>query len=117
MRIVIVGNGKVGSTLAEQLSGEGHDITVIDKSQKNIDNTLNSLDVMGVCGNGASYRVLLEADVPKADLLIACTSQDEINLLCCLVGKKLGAGNTIASSGTPNTATSWSSCVKSWAFQ
>ena len=96
MRIVIVGNGKVGSTLAEQLSGEGHDITVIDKSQKNIDNTLNSLDVMGVCGNGASYRVLLEADVPKADLLIACTSQDEINLLCCLVGKKLGAGNTIA---------------------
>ncbi|MBQ9966555.1 MAG: Trk system potassium transporter TrkA, partial [Clostridia bacterium] len=56
----------------------------------------NSLDVIGVCGNGASYQVLLEADVPKADLLIACTSQDEINLLCCLVARKLGAKNTIA---------------------
>ncbi|MBQ5813339.1 MAG: Trk system potassium transporter TrkA [Clostridia bacterium] len=96
MRIVIVGNGKVGSTLAEQLSSEDHEIVIVDQNQKTIDDSVNSLDVIGVCGNGASYQVLLEADVPKADLLIACTSQDEINLLCCLVGRKLGAKNTIA---------------------
>ncbi|MGM9639024.1 MAG: Trk system potassium transporter TrkA [Butyricicoccaceae bacterium] len=96
MRIVIVGNGKVGSTLAEQLSNEDHDVIVIDKNQQTIDNLVNTLDVMGVCGNGASYQVLLEAEVQKADLLIACTSQDEINLLCCLVGRKLGARHTIA---------------------
>ncbi|MEA4920908.1 MAG: Trk system potassium transporter TrkA [Clostridiaceae bacterium] len=96
MRIVIVGNGKVGSTLAEQLSGEGHDIVIIDKNQQNIDNSINTLDVMGICGNGASYQILLEADVPKTDLLIACTSEDEINLLCCLISKKMGAKHTIA---------------------
>ncbi len=96
MRIIIVGNGKVGNTLAEQLSGEGHDIVIIDRSQQNIDNLVNSLDVMGICGNGASYRVLIEAEVSRADLLIACTSQDEVNLLCCLVAKKLGARHTIA---------------------
>ncbi|MBQ2690714.1 MAG: Trk system potassium transporter TrkA [Clostridia bacterium] len=96
MRIVIVGNGKVGSTLAEQLSNEDHEIVIVDRNQQNVDDSVNSLDVIGVCGNGASYQVLLEADVPKADLLIACTSQDEINLLCCLVARKLGAKNTIA---------------------
>ena len=96
MRIIIVGNGKVGSTLAEQLSVENHDVVIIDKNQQNIDNLVNSLDVMGICGNGASYQVLLEAEVSRADLLIACTSQDEINLLCCLVGRKLGAKHTIA---------------------
>lgn len=96
MRIIIVGNGKIGNTLAEQLSGEGHDIVIIDRNQQNIDNLVNSLDVMGICGNGASYRVLLEAEVSRADLLIACTSQDEVNLLCCLVAKKLGARHTIA---------------------
>lgn len=96
MRIIIVGNGKVGSTLAEQLSGEDHDVVIIDRNQQNVDNSVNSLDIMGICGNGASYRVLLEADVSRADLLIACTSQDEINLLCCLVAKKLGAKHTIA---------------------
>ncbi|MBQ9966660.1 MAG: NAD-binding protein, partial [Clostridia bacterium] len=87
MRIVIVGNGKVGSTLAEQLSNEDHEIVIVDRNQQNVDDSVNSLDVIGVCGNGASYQVLLEADVPKADLLIACTSQDEINLLCCLVAR------------------------------
>ncbi len=96
MRIIIVGNGKVGSTLAEQLSAEDHEITIIDQNQQNVDNLVNTLDVMGICGNGASYRVLLEAEVSQADLLIACTNQDEINLLCCLVAKKLGAKHTIA---------------------
>ncbi len=96
MRIVIVGTGKVGTTLAEQLSMEDHDIFVIDQNQATVDHLVNTLDIMGVCGNGASYQVLLEAEVQKADLLVACTSQDEINLLCCLVAKKLGAQNTIA---------------------
>ncbi|MBR4875130.1 MAG: Trk system potassium transporter TrkA [Clostridia bacterium] len=96
MRIVIVGTGKVGTTLAEQLSMEDHDIFVIDQNQTTVDHLVNTLDIMGVCGNGASYQVLLEAEVQKADLLVACTSHDEINLLCCLVAKKLGAQNTIA---------------------
>lgn len=96
MRIVIVGTGKVGTTLAEQLSMEDHDIYVIDQNQATVDHLVNTLDIMGVYGNGASYHVLLEAEVQKADLLVACTSHDEINLLCCLVAKKLGAQNTIA---------------------
>ncbi len=96
MRIVIVGAGKVGHTLAEQLSFEGHDIVIIDKSQQIIDSLVNALDVLGIVGNGASYGVLKEAEVDRADLLIACTSHDEVNLLCCMAAKKIGAESTIA---------------------
>lgn len=96
MRIVIVGDGKVGYALADQLNREGHDITVIDNDYEALSNTMNTLDVMGVQGNGASHAVQVEAGVPEADLLIAATSMDEVNMLCCLTAKNLGAKHTIA---------------------
>lgn len=101
MRIVIVGCGKVGTTLVEHLSAEGHDIVAIDNNQAILDNISNIYDVLGIYGNGASYTVQQEAEVSKADLLIATTNFDELNMLCCLTAKKLGAGNTIARIRSP----------------
>ena len=95
MKIIIVGAGKVGSALTQQLSTE-HKVTVIDQNPQLIDNIINIYDVMGVCGNGASYEVQKEAETDRADLLIATTSSDEINILACLVAKKLGVEHTIA---------------------
>ena len=95
MRIVIIGAGKVGWALTKQLSAK-HRVTVIDHSAQLIHNVVNTYDVFGVCGNGASYEVQREAEVDKAELLIATTSSDEINILACLVAKKLGVNHTIA---------------------
>ena len=95
MRIVIVGAGKVGMALTQQLSQE-HNVTVIDQAPRLINNIINIHDVMGICGTGASYEVQKEAEVDKAELLIATTSSDEINILACLVAKKLGVKHTIA---------------------
>lgn len=96
MHIIIVGDGKVGVALTEQLSQEGHDVTVIDSNPKVLEESLQSYDVMVVHGNGASIGVLKDAGVEEADLLIAATSRDEINLLTCIVARKLGAKHTIA---------------------
>lgn len=96
MRILIIGDGKVGSTLIERLSKEDHDIVVIDTNPKVIENAVNSYDVMGVVGNGASYTILKEAEAEKADMIIASTNSDELNILSCLVAKKIGARHTIA---------------------
>lgn len=104
MRIVIVGCGKVGTTLAEQLDRENHEIVLIEKNQDILDGVTNNLDIMGISGNGASDRVLLEAGVNKADLLIAVTPTDELNLLCCLIAKKLGVKSTIARVRNPEYA-------------
>ena len=95
MRIIIAGAGKVGLALTQHLSAE-NEVTVIDQNPQLIDNIINIYDVMGVCGNGASYDVQKEAEADKADLLIATTSSDEINILTCLVAKKLGVQHTIA---------------------
>lgn len=95
MRIVIVGAGKVGMALTQQLSPD-YNVTVIDQDAHLINNIINIHDVMGVCGNGASYEVQKEAGVDKAELLIATASSDEINILACLVAKKLGVKHTIA---------------------
>ncbi len=96
MKIVIVGDGKIGSTLAEQLSREGHEITIIDRSGEPLQQTSEDLDILCVEGNGATYATQMEAGVDSADLLIAVTMSDELNLLCCLVAKKIGARHTIA---------------------
>lgn len=96
MNIIIVGDGKVGVALTEQLSQEGHDVTVIDSNPKVLEQSMESYDVMVVHGNGASISVLKDAGVETADLLIAATSRDEINLLTCIVARKLGAKHTIA---------------------
>ncbi|RZT03093.1 Trk system potassium transporter TrkA [Cuneatibacter caecimuris] len=96
MNIIIVGCGKVGRSVTEQLSKEEHDITVVDIRSDRVEMTVNTVDVMGIVGNGASYEVLTEAGVKKAHLLIAVTGSDELNLLCCLVARKAGGCHTIA---------------------
>lgn len=96
MKIIIVGCGKVGLTLAEQLNNEGHDITVIDKDGIKLRTVTDNIDVMGVEGNGAIYQVQIEAGIKNADLLVATTNSDELNMLCCLIAKKAGNCHTIA---------------------
>ena len=96
MKIVIIGAGKVGYTLARQLSGEKHDIVLIDSDRDVLRRSQEKLDIMVVEGNGAALEVQLEADMEHADLMISVTSSDEINILCCVLAKKLGCGNTIA---------------------
>ena len=96
MRIVIVGCGKVGTTLAEQLNREKHEIVLIEKNPEVLQGVTNNLDLIGIAGNGASDTVLREAGAATADLLIAVTPTDELNLLCCLIAKKVGVRNTIA---------------------
>ena len=96
MNIIIVGCGKVGQTLAEQLIEEGNNITVIDINANNLRNVTNQSDVMGIVGNGATFAVQKEAGIEHADLLIAVTDSDELNLLCCMVAKKTGNCETIA---------------------
>lgn len=96
MKIVIIGSGKVGSTMIEHLENEGHNIVVIDKNLEKVEEVVNNYDVMGICGNGALYDIQMEAGVNKCDLFIAVTSSDEVNLICCMVAKKIGAKHTIA---------------------
>ncbi len=96
MKIVIVGCGKVGRTIAEQLDGEGHSITVVDSNPRCVNRMAEHLDVMGVEGDGASRAVLSEAGVENADLVIAVADKDELNLYICLLAHCIGAKNTIA---------------------
>ena len=102
LRILIVGCGKVGNTLIAQLTKEGHDITIIDKNPQKIQDMANLYDVMGVCGNGASFSVQQEAGIEEADLIIAVTESDELNLLCCTVAKKVTNCAAIARVRTPD---------------
>lgn len=101
MKIIIVGCGNVGATLAEQLGKEGHDITVIDTKEQLVNSLSDACDVLGIVGNGASYNIQMEADVNHADILIAVTGSDELNLLCCLIAKKAGGCHTIARVSNP----------------
>lgn len=96
MEIIIVGCGKVGCTLAEQLSVENHNIVVIDEKEEKVHTVTDEFDAMGIVGNGVSYQTLLEAGIATADLLIAVTDSDEQNLLCCVIAKKAGNCKTIA---------------------
>lgn len=90
MNIIIVGCGKVGHTLTEQLVREGHDVTVVDTNERVIRDVTEVFDVMGIRGNGASLTVLEDAGIRRADLFIAVTGSDELNLLCCTIAKKAG---------------------------
>ena len=89
MKILIAGGGKVGAALTRQLSAEGYDLTLIDNNPEVLASTVNQYDVMAVEGNCAAMDVLKEAGVEDADLLIAATSADEVNLLCCLTAHAL----------------------------
>ncbi len=96
MNIIIVGCGKVGEALAEQLNEEGNNLTVIDTDSNKVNNIVNKYDVMGVVGNGAIHSVQKEADIKNADLLVAVTGSDELNLLCCIIARKAGNCKVIA---------------------
>lgn len=96
MKIVVIGDGKVGRTIVEHTAKEGHEVIIIDKNPKVIEQIVDKFDVMGICGNGASYDIQKSASVNKADLVVATTSSDEVNILSCIVAKALGAHSTIA---------------------
>ena len=102
LNIIIVGCGKVGATLTEQLSREGHDITIIDKNAQTVQALADLHDIMGIVGNGASYSVQMEAGIENTDLIIAVTDSDELNLLCCTVAKRVGNCAAIARVRTPD---------------
>ena len=96
MNVIIVGCGQVGQTLAEQLIDSGNNVTVIDTVYENVKALTDRVDALGIVGNGASHTTLDEADVQNADLLIAVTNSDELNLLCCTVAKKSSDCKVIA---------------------
>lgn len=104
MKIIIIGDGKVGYNLAENLSRENNDVTIIDKNPEALKKASEFLDVMCIRGNGVSTKILMEAGVDEADLLIAATTSDEMNMVCCLTGKKLGADHTVARIRDPEYA-------------
>lgn len=102
MKIIIVGCGKVGYAIAQQLTQEKHDITLVDDEPEHLSRADSTLDAMCLNGNGASISVLMEAGVRSADLVIAVTGVDETNLVCCLIAKSLGAQHTVARVRNPD---------------
>ena len=102
MKIIIVGCGKVGYAIAQQLTQEKHDITLVDDEATHLNRADSTLDVMCIHGNGASISVLMEAGARSADLVIAVTGVDETNLVCALIAKSLGAQHTIARVRNPD---------------
>ena len=101
MKIVIIGAGKVGYTLAKYLENESDDVTIVDNNIEVLNNITEQLDVMGVKGSGTSIKILHEVGIEKADVLISVTNSDEINMLCSLAAKKLGVKYTVARIRTP----------------
>ena len=101
MKIIIVGCSRVGETLTAQLGRENNDVTVIDLSAEKINDITAKYDVMGIVGNGATHTTLVEAGIDNADLLIAVTDSDELNLLCCLMAKKTRSCRVIARVTSP----------------
>ncbi|MBO7377497.1 MAG: Trk system potassium transporter TrkA [Clostridia bacterium] len=96
MKIVVVGCGKIGRTIIDSLVKEKHDVLAIDTNPEVLNDVTNVYDVMGICGNGTEYEKLKEADVQSAELFIAVTSSDEINMLSCFAAKRMGAKYTVA---------------------
>lgn len=96
VKIIIVGCGKIGSTIARELNDEGHQIVVIDSNPAAVESLTNSIDLMGITGNGASFETLQEAEIESADLIIAVTNADELNIYCCLLARSAGIKHTIA---------------------
>lgn len=101
LSIIIIGCGRVGYALTEHLFSEGHDVTLIDLNAERLQAITDKYDVMGIVGNGASHKVLKEAGIETADLLIAVTDLDELNLLCCTVAKRSSNCAAIARVRTP----------------
>ena len=96
MKVIVIGDGKVGRTIVEHTCQEGHEVVVVDTNSQSVEQAIDKYDVMGIVGNGASYDILKSAGADKANVVIAATSSDETNILSCLIAKKLGAKSTIA---------------------
>ena len=96
MKIIIVGCGKIGKSFVRNLTSEGHDVLVVDNNSTVLNETADTFDVMGVCGNAVDCDTLLEADVENADVLVAVTDSDEINMLACHLARTLGAKHAVA---------------------
>lgn len=101
MKVIIVGCGRVGQALAEKLNSDGNNVTIIDMSVDKVNETTDLVDVMGIVGNGATHTTLREAGIKEADLFIAVTNSDELNLLCCMIAKKESGCKTIARLKSP----------------
>lgn len=101
MKIVIVGGGKVGFALCEQLVKEDHDVTMVDVRETSLRRAADTLDIMTMQGNGVSSKTLRQAGAANARLLVAATDSDEVNMVCCLTAKNLGARYTIARIRSP----------------
>lgn len=95
MKVVVIGNGKIGSSLSSALVSEGHDVTIVDNNEAKLNRSKNTLDVMCIEGNGATSETQLEASVDKSQIVISVTPYDELNILSCLIAKRLGAEKTI----------------------
>ncbi len=96
MKVIVVGCGKIGTTIIASLVDEGHNVVAVDTDPKVIDNLTNIYDIMGVCGSGTDCDTLADAGVENTDLLLAVTTLDELNMLCCFIAKKMGSQHTIA---------------------
>lgn len=88
MKILIVGSGQVGYFLCDRLSGEGHEVTLVDRDEETVERAQDRLNVMGIVGNGASAEVLEQAGIKNADIFIAVTNMDEVNILACLLARE-----------------------------
>ena len=96
MKIIVIGCGKIGTNILSSLINEGHELTVVDKDASVLSGIANIYDVMSVCGSGTDCEILEEADVSKADIVVATTNSDEFNMLSCFLAKRMGAKETIA---------------------
>ena len=96
MKIIIFGCGKIGTTVIASLLAEGHDIVAVDADRNVVTEVTNIYDVIGICGNGADYDTLAEAEVENCDMFIAVTGSDELNMLACYIARRMGAKNTVA---------------------
>ena len=96
MKIIIVGAGVVGESLCSELSEVGNDVILVEREEGRLNKLVETNDVTGVIGNGASYETLLEAGTDTADIFIATTPTDELNIMACIIAKKMGAKYTIS---------------------
>lgn len=96
MKIIIVGCGKIGQSILQSLISEGHEIVVVDSNREVIDSVSTNYDVMGICAAGTHFKTLSDAGADSAELFIAATGSDEINMLSCFLAKRMGAKHTVA---------------------
>lgn len=104
MNIIILGAGKVGEAIAKDLSEEDHDITLIEQDEKRFESMMNQYDIKGIVGNGGSYEILKEAEIDQADVFLAVTENDELNMIASVLAKKMGAKETVARVRNPEYA-------------